>query len=113
MEQLHGETTMTAKHKPPAHLGEIEARLWGKVMREFGIADAPGIALLTQALEAHQLARECREIIDSEGLMVGGKPHPLLVTLRDARKAFGAFMKQLNFDLEPLNDSPGRPPGSK
>ena len=85
--------------------------MWTTILRDYGIEDAPGLALLTQALEAHQLARECREAIDHDGLMPGGKVHPLLVTLRDARKAFAVFVKQLNFDLEPLQDRPGCPAG--
>jgi phage terminase small subunit len=39
------------------------------------------------------------------------KPHPLLPIERDARAAMMAALKQLNLDLEPLRDGPGRPPG--
>ena len=104
---------MTKRPRPPAHLGALERDMWTNILRDYGISDRPGLALLTQALESHQLARECRETIDRDGLMPGGKPHALLVTLRDARKAFGVFVKQLNFDMEPLNDRPGRPTGSR
>lgn len=103
---------MTKRSKAPEHLGELERDLWVTITRDYALDDAPGLALLAQALEAHQLARECRETIDKEGLMIAGKPHPLLITLRDARKCFGVFLKQCNFDLEPLHGRPGRPSGS-
>jgi len=100
---------MTAR-TAPAHLGEPERKVWDTVLRDYAIEDAPGLALLTQALEAHQLARECREAIARDGLLPGGKAHPLLVTLRDARKCFAVILRQMNFDLAP-ESKPGRPSG--
>ena len=78
---------MTKATQAPEHLAPTEQRLWAETVAQFAVDDAPGLSLLTQACEAHQLARECRERIDLDGLMPGGKPHPLLLTLRDARKA--------------------------
>jgi hypothetical protein len=95
--------------KPPKHLAATERRLFADTVREFSIDDAPGLCLLMQACEAHQLARECREIVARDGLMVDGKAHVLLVTLRDARKAFAVLMRQLELDVEPKKPI-GRPP---
>lgn len=56
------------------------------------------------------------EQIESDGQTVKDrfdqdKPHPLLSVERDARAAMLAALKQLNLDLEPLRDGPGRPGG--
>jgi P27 family predicted phage terminase small subunit len=88
---------------PPAHLGEIERRIWNDV-----IADWKGtrvsFAVLTSGLESHQLARECRETIAAEGLTIIGrdgqpKAHPLCSVERDARAAFQRAIKQLGIKL--------------
>lgn len=101
---------MTRRNDAPEHLGAEEKAMWGAITAEFDISDSPGLALLGQALEAHMLARSCREIIDADGLMIDGRPHALLVTLRDSRKAFGALMRQLDFSLSDTKKPIGRPP---
>jgi hypothetical protein len=100
---------MTYRTASPDTLQAPEQALWDAITREFDLGDASGRALLQAALEARQRARECRELIDRDGLLLDGKPHPLLVAERDARKAFAAIMRQL--DLEPGTQRPvGRPP---
>jgi P27 family predicted phage terminase small subunit len=59
---------------------------------------------LASALEAHQLARECRETIAAEGLTIIGrdgqtKAHPLCSVERDARAGFQRAIKQLGIKL--------------
>jgi hypothetical protein len=98
------------RHTAPSHLADPERAMWAAICAEFDLDDAPGRAVLTQALEAHQLARECREAIERDGLMIDGRPHPLLVTLRDSRKAFGALMRQLDFVAGDIKRPVGRPP---
>lgn len=96
-------------HEAPETLGEPERELWAKTVEQFEFSDDASLALLRSALEAHQLGRECWEQIQQEGLTHKGRPHVLLITLRDARKAFAAIMRQL--DLEPVERrSPRRPP---
>jgi hypothetical protein len=93
----------------PETLGEPERELWDRTLEQFEFNDDASLALLRSALEAHQLARESWDRVQADGLMVKGRPHPLLLTLRDSRKAFGALLRQL--DLEPVERRPpGRPP---
>jgi P27 family predicted phage terminase small subunit len=92
------------RHPPPAHLGPIEQSIWAHALEDFDVATELSLDVLTTALEDHQLARECREIIDREGLQVAGRggvlrAHPLLATERDARAAWRAAIKQLGLDL--------------
>lgn len=103
--------------QPPADdLPEVEARLEAKIIKEYGIDDAAGLAILRQAMRAHERARTAREQIAQEGATQVDrwgqvKPHPLLAAERDGRSQFFLGLKQLNLDLEPLRDGPGRPPG--
>jgi hypothetical protein len=90
---------------PPDHLGPVEQAIWAHALADFDMTTAElALDVLTTALEDHQLARECREIIDREGLQVAGRggvlrAHPLLATERDARAAWRAAIKQLGLDL--------------
>ena len=61
-------------------------------------------AVLATALEAHQRAREARETIAREGMVVGragqgSKVHPLLAVERDARQAWLSAIKALGLEL--------------
>jgi hypothetical protein len=71
---------------------------------------------LQTALEAFDRMRECQKAIERDGAAVKDrwgqvKPHPLLSAERDARGQMLGALKQLNFDIEPLRDRPGRPGG--
>jgi P27 family predicted phage terminase small subunit len=73
------------------------------VVREFR-GTRSSLSVLTSGLEAHQRARECREIIDDEGLTIAGrdgqaKSHPLLSAEREARKQFMLTFKQLGIKV--------------
>lgn len=95
--------------RPPAHLEPPEADLFRRIASEYGINDSAGLALLTAACEARGRQRRCRERIDVDGeLSLDGKPHPLLVTERDARKAFVATLNSMGLDTEPAA-AVGRP----
>lgn len=98
-------------NNPPATLAKPEADIFVRLRDDFDIQDAPGLVLLAQLCRSLQLAREAREQITRDGLMLDGKAHPLCGVLRDAEKQASATLRQCNFDLEPLNDRPGRPPG--
>jgi len=83
---------------------------------EYAIIDAGGLEILRTGLEAYDRARSARETIDKTGLMVkdrfgAAKSHPLLPVERDARSSYLQALKQLNLDIEPLKNGPGRPPG--
>jgi P27 family predicted phage terminase small subunit len=103
---------------PPRHLS-AEAKLWWtKLSSEYSIQDDGGLLILQTAFEAFDRMRDAQQQIKKDGTTFKDrfkqiKVHPLLATERDARAQFLAAVKQLNLDLEPLNDRPGRPSGSK
>lgn len=85
-------------------------------MAEYQIDDQAGLLLLQTALEAFDRMKAAQERINADGEAVTDrfgqiKPHPLLPAERDARAQMLAALKQLNLDLEPLRDRPGRPGG--
>ncbi|MGB8604225.1 P27 family phage terminase small subunit [Bradyrhizobium sp.] len=90
--------------QPPDHLGEPEQRIWAGVFADYTLATGASIAVLATALEAHQRAREAREVVLVEGMVVTGrdgqtKVHPLLAVERDARQAWLAGIKALGLEL--------------
>ncbi len=69
------------------------------------------------AMEAFDRMKSAAEEIDRDGTTIKDrfeqqKAHPALNAEKDARAQMLAALKQLNLDLEPLRDGPGRPPGS-
>ena len=102
--------------KAPQHLSREGKRWWRKITAEYSIDDEAGKLLLQTALEAFDRMKKAAERIDQDGDAVEDrfgqvKPHPLLNAERDARSQMLAALKQLNLDVEPLRDAPGRPPG--
>ena len=95
----------------------VEARSWWrKLSREYEISDEAGRLLLLMSLEAFDRLRGAQRAIKKDGVSVKDrwgqvKPHPLLTTERDARAQMLMALKQLNLDVEPLRDRPGRPGG--
>ena len=103
-------------HVPPKRLSHEARRFWRKIAEEYGIDDDAGMLVLTVAFEAFDRMREAQGQITKDGTTIVDrfgqvKMHPLLPVERDARAQFLAGIKALNLDLEPLADSPGRPPG--
>ena len=101
---------------PPKHLSPAAKSWWKKIQEEYNISDQAGRLLLQTALEAHDRLKQSQEQIAADGPQVTDrfgqlKAHPLLTTERDSRAQMLAALKQLNLDLEPLADLPGRPPG--
>jgi hypothetical protein len=89
--------------EPPPHLGDPERTIWAHA-HEFELSNGLAEDVLIVALEAHQRARQAREIIDAEGLTVFDqrgqpKPHPLLATERDSRGAFLNGIRALGLKL--------------
>jgi P27 family predicted phage terminase small subunit len=89
--------------RPPNHLGEPEQQIWNAVIGDWKGNGASYFVLLS-GLEAHQRAREAREIIDDEGMTIIGrdgqpKAHPLCTVERDARRAFQQTFRSLGIKL--------------
>lgn len=102
--------------KAPKHLSPEAKKWWQRIMETYDISDDGGQWILQTACEAYQRMSECKAILDRDGLTVEDrhgqkKPHPLIPAERDARAAMLSALKQLNLDLEPLNDRSGRPAG--
>lgn len=104
------------KTSAPEHLSAAAKGWWQEITDEYAIDDRAGLLLLQTALEAFDRMKSAQAAIERDGELVKDrfeqlKPHPLLTTERDARSQMLAALKQLNLDLEPLRDGPGRPGG--
>lgn len=102
----------------PSHLSADARGWWDRIVAQYSIDDDAGLLLLTVALESFDRMRGAQRIVKREGAVYrdrfgSPKAHPLLVVERDARAAMITSLKALNLDLEPLNDRPGRPGGSR
>ena len=102
---------------PPKGVSSEAKRWWRALMTENDISDAAGRLLLQTALEAFDRMREAQVQIEGDGSVVldrfgQAKSHPSVAVERDARAQVMAALRQLNLDLEPLRDGPGRPGGS-
>ena len=99
---------------PPKTLSPEARGWWRRLCREYGIEDAGGCLLLQTALESLDRLREAQKSIAKDGAVTTDrfgqqKAHPLLAAERDARAQMLMALKQLNLDVEPLRDRPGRP----
>ncbi|MEQ8813544.1 MAG: phage terminase small subunit P27 family [Thalassobaculum sp.] len=102
----------------PSHLSTEAKSWWRKVVTEYEISDDTGLLLLQTALESFDRMRSAQRVIKREGQSIRDRfgfprAHPLLTVERDSRAGMLAALKQMNLDLEPLNDRPGRPGGSR
>lgn len=103
--------------KSPDHLSPSAAEWWDKLTGEYALDDEQARLILQTALEAFDRMRECQAVIANDGPTIRDrfgqvKAHPLLSGERDARAQMMQALKALNLDLEPLQATPGRPPGS-
>src|SRR5262252_2491530 len=95
--------------KPPRHLSAAGKTLWNDIVRQYRIADAAGLALVTTAAEALDRIREAQAAIRQHGALVadrygGLKQNPACFLERDARAGMLSALRALNLDLEPLRD---------
>jgi len=102
--------------KAPKHLSRAAKKLWRSIIDDYAITDDAGLKILQVSLEAYDRCQESREIISSTGLLLKNRfdqpvQNPLLSIERDSRSAFLTGLKNLNLDIEPLRDAPGRPGG--
>lgn len=102
--------------KAPAHLSKEAKAWWDSIVNEYDIQDQAGRLILQTGLEAFDRMRLAQGLLKKEGMTTVdrfGQPkaHPATTVERDSRAAMLGALKQLNLDLEPLNDRPGRPAG--
>lgn len=102
----------------PRGLTKRDRELFKAMIEEYSIDDPAGLSIMQTAMIAKATETKCQRIVDKEGLVYFDrfnrpKNHPLLTTIRDARSQYLQALRQLNLDLEPLKDRPGRPAGGK
>lgn len=105
-----------AVKRAPSNLSKEGKAWWKKLLIEYDISDQGGLLILQTAMEAFDRMRQAQKAIETEGATFADrfnqlKSNPLLTVERDARSQMLAALKQLNFDLEPLKNGPGRPGG--
>jgi hypothetical protein len=98
--------------KPPKTLGRAGRALWNAMQESYRITDPAGLLLLETVCRSEDTAQQMREQVGTS-FLIEGKPNPLLSAIRDVESTKRNALKQLNLDLEPLHDHPGRPPGGK
>ena len=99
-------------HEAPEHLTPATAHWWQSVHEEYSL-EPHHTRLLTLAAEAYDRATQARELIARDGLVVptadgGMKAHPAISIERDCRTAFARLVRELDLDVEPVQDR--RPP---
>lgn len=104
--------------KPPKNLSREAKNLWRKIQNEYAISDEAGLLILATALESFDRMRQAQAILTNEGMTTvdrfgQARAHPAATIERDSRAAMLGALKQLNLDLEPLRDGPGRPAGRR
>jgi P27 family predicted phage terminase small subunit len=108
---------MRILRKPaPKNLSAEARKLWRSLCDEYGVDDAAGLAILAAGLEAHDRMREAQRAIKRDGATFRDRfnqlqAHPAVRIERDSRAAWLSALRQLNFDLEPLQGRVGRPNG--
>src|SRR5438445_7129695 len=99
-------------NRAPGYLTAEARRHWRKFVEGWTL-DGAALLILSVGLEAFDRMRGAQAVIRRDGLIVEGRAHPAVQIERDARLAMLRALRQLNLDLEPLRDGPGRPPGSR
>ena len=90
---------------------------WARLLDEYGIDDPAGLLLTQTALEAFDRMKQAQKRIKKDGAIIKDRfdqlrAHPAITTERDSRAQMLMAMKNLNLDIEPLRDGPGRPGGN-
>jgi hypothetical protein len=109
-------TASKRRARPPQGLSPNARGWFQRLTAEYQLDDAAGLLVLEQAMRSFDRAEAARRVLDKEGLTTTdsrGRPkaHPAAAVERDARSGLLAALKSLNFDLEPVRDRTGRPPG--
>jgi phage terminase small subunit len=99
---------------PGATLSQAALELKARLLAEYQVDDAAGLAVLQTALEAFDAMREAQAVVAEHGPCFKDRygqlrVNPATVIVRDSRAQFLRALKDLNFDLEPLKPG-GRPP---
>lgn len=93
-----------AATKAPAHLAEAGRELFDRIVDQYAIGDAAGLALLAIAAECLDRVREAQALIKLHGPVVetgagGLKTNPACKIETDARNGLLAALRGLNLDI--------------
>jgi P27 family predicted phage terminase small subunit len=102
--------------KPPKNQSKKARILWRELQTEYAIQDAGGLDLLGDYCQFYDRREQARELIRRDGATVLDRfqqvqTHPACRIERDSSAAMIKILRQLNLDVEPLHDRPGRPGG--
>ena len=102
--------------KPPKNLSKRSKTLWRELQAEYRIEDAAGLDLLADYCQFYDRREQARVLIRQDGPTVLDRfrqvqTHPACRIERDSSAAMIKILRQLNLDVQPLHDKPGRPPG--
>ena len=91
-----------------------EAQQWYDAIKDgYGIDDEAGLLLLQTAMESFDEMRQAQNAMNEGGFIEDRfgqrKTDPAAKNARAARTQMLKALKDLNLDLEPLKDGPGRP----
>ncbi len=81
----------------PKHLSAASRKLFREIVGILEL-DAAALVILQAGLEAWDRVQACRAQIAQDGLMVGGKRHPLIDVETAAYRLMLANFKELGFD---------------
>jgi P27 family predicted phage terminase small subunit len=87
----------------PKHLSRQAKMLFQSIVDEYTIDDSGGLAILATACEAWDRAKQAREAIETDGLILEDrfkqkKLHPAATVERDARSQWMQAIKNLGLD---------------
>jgi hypothetical protein len=100
--------------KIPKHL-QRETKRWVREVVDGYVLESHHLRLLFASASAWDRAEEARQVIDEKGMTYYDRfqqprSRPECAIERDSRLAFARLLKQLELDVEPPRESPGRPP---
>jgi hypothetical protein len=102
---------MRRTDKAPRHLSAEARDMWARFVDDWDL-DGAALLILQTALESFDRMRSAQRLIAKNGLVKAGRANAAVVIERDSRLSMLRALRQLNLDLEPLRDGPGRPGGS-
>lgn len=97
---------------PPAHLSLYARELWQRLLNDYHLDDAAGLALVRAACESFDRAEAARATVAAEGAIVRdrfgqARAHPAITVERDARAQLVAAVRAMRLqpgDVEADND---------
>ncbi|MBZ5500493.1 MAG: P27 family phage terminase small subunit [Acidobacteriia bacterium] len=103
--------------KPPKNQSKKARILWRELQAEYQIEDAAGLDLLADYCQFFDRREQARVLIRQNGPTVLDRfqqiqVNPACRVERDSSAAMIKILRQLNLDVEPTRDRPGRPPGT-